>query len=524
MARGRSPATAAAVTLLDFFQRRAAPAEPPGDPGRGGGGAARGLPSAVRAAGAPEASPRTACLAGLPADVAALSWALCGPASCCAVRQCSRAVKKACPADLGALRPVLGRWALSVVDMTALRPVGERDAASGVGPGTVSRLGRWGDFAVVTDGAGNGFVRGPALLRCTHRWRLRAREAQLAAAGGAELAAAPLLEQLRRSAAAAGAAAGPGPPSVHAFGSIWDGAACGRPRKRRRVAGGAAAVAGGAERGAGRGPVDDAGSLFSSRRWDALMHPRVPWRLRAAALVYHHHCAQGCPHEATRAAARGFVVRHTRGDERLRAALLDDVAAAPSGVGICSWDGSFPRVLHRRARLRHCGATHQRTSQVRALHETRHFTSALEKEFLAEKEAVLEKVAKRSTRQLQEEGIGVSGLSGEFDSTSGRITLWPDGWKLPYLSEIKWGRHVLLSTCKGGVDLDDPTKTITAEVESIYGSTMTLLTEYERVPASKDGKDQYRIDLGSAAVALPPSSSSSSPSPSSSSMPPLSFR
>lgn len=39
----------------------------------------------------------------------------------------------------------------------------------------------------------------------------------------------------------------------------------------------------------------------------------------------------------------------------------------------------------------------------------RHFTSSLELEYEAERQAVLEKVQKRSTRQLQDEGIGIAG-------------------------------------------------------------------------------------------------------------------
>ena len=130
----------------------------------------------------------------------------------------------------------------------------------------------------------------------------------------------------------------------------------------------------------------------------------------------------------------------------------------------------------------------------------RHFTSSLEKEYEAEKEAVMEKVSKRSTRQLQDEGIGVAGLAADFDAVSGRIILWPEGWSLPYLSGIKWGRNVLVSTVKGGVDFNDATKTISAEVESIQGTQIILNTEYERLPSS-GGAARYRIDLGPNLVA-----------------------
>jgi len=126
----------------------------------------------------------------------------------------------------------------------------------------------------------------------------------------------------------------------------------------------------------------------------------------------------------------------------------------------------------------------------------RHFTSSLELEYEAERQAVLEKVQKRSTRQLQDEGIGIAGLCGEFDAVYGRVTLWPDGWRMPYLSEIKFGRAVLLSTTDGGVDLEDPKKTISAEVESIRDNTIILSTPYERLPSTGSGNDLYRVDLG----------------------------
>ncbi|CAJ1441821.1 unnamed protein product [Effrenium voratum] len=131
----------------------------------------------------------------------------------------------------------------------------------------------------------------------------------------------------------------------------------------------------------------------------------------------------------------------------------------------------------------------------------RHFTSSLELEYEAERQAVLEKVTKRSTRQLQDEGIGIAGLCAEFDPVYGRISLWPDGWRMPYLSEIKFGRAVLLSTVNGGVDLEDPKKTISAEVESLRDGTITLSTPYERLPSTGNGNDLFRIDLGPNIVA-----------------------
>eukprot|EP00930_Biecheleria_cincta_P067106 TRINITY_DN534_c0_g1_i2.p1 TRINITY_DN534_c0_g1~~TRINITY_DN534_c0_g1_i2.p1 ORF type:complete len:1465 (-),score=368.91 TRINITY_DN534_c0_g1_i2:53-4408(-) len=130
----------------------------------------------------------------------------------------------------------------------------------------------------------------------------------------------------------------------------------------------------------------------------------------------------------------------------------------------------------------------------------KHFTASLELEYEAERQAVLEKVQKRSIRQLQEEGVGVGGLSAEFDGVSGRVTLWSDRGRIPWLSEIKFGRAVLLSTEKGGgIDLEDPKKTISCEVENMGKEQIVLSTPYERLPGSAG--DTFRIDLGPNIVA-----------------------
>jgi hypothetical protein len=70
---------------------------------------------------------------------------------------------------------------------------------------------------------------------------------------------------------------------------------------------------------------------------------------------------------------------------------------------------------------------------------------------------------------------------------------------LPF--RIKFGRAVLLSTVTGGVDLEDAKKTISAEVESIYGGNIVLSTPYERLPSTGSRKDLFRIDLGPNIVA-----------------------
>lgn len=336
MARGRVQSPAASVTLFDFFVR--SPRLTAGtEQATTGISEAASRATGSTDAGTPAELPvAPGLLRGLPSEVVSLIWAFSGPRRCCAIRQVSAALVKLCPCDHGALKRALCLWALSVVDMAALRPTGDSKVAPSGGPGTASKLGRWGDFTSVTDGAGQGFVRGPALLRCTQRWRLRARAAQLKTTpfgqgSGADIS---LHEALRccaahslvgEVAAALGTADGAttsgtgmdGSPSIHLLGSIWD-ATEERPAKRRRVGEVSGdATAAGAE-GASSG-------FFAVRRWDALMDPRVPWRLRAAALVYHHHNARGCVHTGIKNAAADFIVSRTRHDERLRASLLDPV-------------------------------------------------------------------------------------------------------------------------------------------------------------------------------------------------------
>jgi len=271
--------------------------------------------------------------------VLTLIWDFSGPRRCCAIRQASRSIARLCPVNRPALKRELETWALTAVDASAMQPAaawaakaaGGDDAPLGAG----ARLGRWGDFTVLTDGAGRHFVRGPALLRCTQRWRLRARTARLSSLPQPwdEEADMPLREALRRSTAAEIAAEGEGSgrvASVHSTASVWD-AQSGRPLKRPKKSndvspkgglGSPTGSAGAVPEGSAYSSADACG-LFSMKRWDALMDPRVPWRLRSAALIYHHHCVRGCPHAGARDAAAAYIRTHTRHDERLRIALLD---------------------------------------------------------------------------------------------------------------------------------------------------------------------------------------------------------
>lgn len=324
MARGRNRTRAASVTLFDFFVRpplnaRTEEAQCSVQP-REAASKKAGSSAGVQVA--------TGFLPGLPTEVVSTIWAFSGPRRCCAVRQASVGLAKLCPCDRGALKQALCLWALSVIDMSALRPTGDSKASTGGGPGTASKLGRRGDFTAVTDGAGHGFVRGPALVRCTQRWRLRARAAQLRSSSGlmAEGSGADVsLHDALRSCAAhlrgndASGVGWDGSPSIHFSCSIWD-VTEERPSKRRRVGEVSSDSVGTADE------ADAASSgFFAVRRWDALMDSRVPWRLRAAALVYHHHNTRGCIHTGMRKAAAEFIQTRTRGDERLRSALLDPI-------------------------------------------------------------------------------------------------------------------------------------------------------------------------------------------------------
>eukprot|EP00438_Fugacium_kawagutii_P026222 Skav209636 [mRNA] locus=scaffold2751:88952:96923:+ [translate_table: standard] len=101
-------------------------------------------------------------------------------------------------------------------------------------------------------------------------------------------------------------------------------------------------------------------------------------------------------------------------------------------------------------------------------------------EYEAEKEAVLERVNKRSPNQLVADGTGIVGLGAEFDRNSGRITLYWEWGAVPYLSEISRGRTVLISTVDGGVDVEDASKTISGEVcSAILGERLALLNSDE---------------------------------------------
>eukprot|EP00928_Gymnodinium_smaydae_P000358 TRINITY_DN10139_c0_g4_i1.p1 TRINITY_DN10139_c0_g4~~TRINITY_DN10139_c0_g4_i1.p1 ORF type:complete len:1641 (-),score=443.97 TRINITY_DN10139_c0_g4_i1:4-4422(-) len=137
----------------------------------------------------------------------------------------------------------------------------------------------------------------------------------------------------------------------------------------------------------------------------------------------------------------------------------------------------------------------------------RHFTTLLEAEYEAEREFVAQRVQKRSAAQLEADGVGCIGLSADFDAESGRVILQPPSRPLPPLAEISRGRTVLLSLCEAGVDVDDSTKTISGEVESIQDGVIVLSTQYEKLPGAgltrawararvPHAEGLYRIDLG----------------------------
>lgn len=231
-----------------------------------------------------------------------------GARRCCTVMQVSKLASKNVVLDRHDLRRALSMWALNVVEMTALQPAHQRNLDKA---GT--HLGRWSDFSLVSNGAGHLFVKGPALLRCCQRFRLRARAQELLEKPiewpeeGVEIS---LHQALRRSAAKDVPA-----DSIHSLGSAWDALDKPATLKRKR----------GAENGSQSTMKE---GLFSVRRWDALMDPQVPWRLRFAAFCYHHHAPGGCTHQDVRQSAEQYICRCTRHDEKLRHVLLDEVDAS----------------------------------------------------------------------------------------------------------------------------------------------------------------------------------------------------
>lgn len=295
--------------------------------------------------------------AEMPAKALRLVWGFCGQRHCSAVRQAGHDARRLCATNHATLKQELDFWALATVDPASLKPVAK--AAGTDGAASASRtVGRSGHFTMLSDGAGRCFLRGPALLRCTHRWRLKARAAELLGPGGdGKTVSIPLREAIRRSGQAKllsqghgagelGSPGGRGAPSaqlcqlpgdgeaseltdsVHLAASIWDRAGK-RPPKRRRLSGdflGTAQAFKQADAVSGRFADSDACGQFAVRRWEALMDRRVPWRLRAAALVYHHHCVQGCRHTDIREAAAAFVKARTRHDMQLRSSLLSPVS------------------------------------------------------------------------------------------------------------------------------------------------------------------------------------------------------
>ncbi|CAE8623465.1 unnamed protein product [Polarella glacialis] len=118
-----------------------------------------------------------------------------------------------------------------------------------------------------------------------------------------------------------------------------------------------------------------------------------------------------------------------------------------------------------------------------------HFQPSLAWEYQAEKESVMHRV-KRSIKQLESTGHGCGGLSVEVDSQ--RLTLTrPQG--IPRLSEISIGRTVLITAEPSIVDINDPSTTISGEVQNISERAIILTTTYDKLP---DGKGLFRVDLG----------------------------
>lgn len=117
-----------------------------------------------------------------------------------------------------------------------------------------------------------------------------------------------------------------------------------------------------------------------------------------------------------------------------------------------------------------------------------HFKPSLAWEYQAEKQSVMHRV-KRGKKQLESTGFGCSGLRAEMHGQKFMFTR-PQG--IPRLSGISVGRTVLITEEEGSVSIDDPSVTISGEVDNISERSITITTTYESMPPGR----QFRIDLG----------------------------
>eukprot|EP00927_Polykrikos_kofoidii_P039352 TRINITY_DN33755_c0_g1_i1.p1 TRINITY_DN33755_c0_g1~~TRINITY_DN33755_c0_g1_i1.p1 ORF type:complete len:1158 (-),score=210.38 TRINITY_DN33755_c0_g1_i1:56-3121(-) len=116
-----------------------------------------------------------------------------------------------------------------------------------------------------------------------------------------------------------------------------------------------------------------------------------------------------------------------------------------------------------------------------------HFQQPLAWEYEAEKQSVMHRV-KRSGKQLESTGYACFGLHAEMDEKI-RLTR-PRG--IPRLSEISVGRTVLVTEEDTTPDINDPSVSISGEVDTISETAITISTTYERLPPGQ----MFRVDLG----------------------------
>lgn len=126
--------------------------------------------------------------------------------------------------------------------------------------------------------------------------------------------------------------------------------------------------------------------------------------------------------------------------------------------------------------------------KVKVTAYSNHFKPSLYAEYQAEKQSVMQRV-KRSNRQLESTGFGCFGLSMEMREQKITFTR-PRG--IPRLAEISIGRTVLITEEGRTVNIDDPSLTISGEVERVSEGAIIVSTTYDRLPEGK----LFRLDLG----------------------------
>ena len=119
-----------------------------------------------------------------------------------------------------------------------------------------------------------------------------------------------------------------------------------------------------------------------------------------------------------------------------------------------------------------------------------------------EEKQVIRKRFTKPLRQLVKDGYAGANmrvvLSDDLVTLRGSdvrtVTITSKGGMIPNLSEMGYGRCLLITSIDNTPDLDDPSITVSGEVDSMSVSKIVLSTTYDRLPHSRDLT--YRIDIG----------------------------